>query len=55
MWTARTTWNPVGGFGDLYGSDIWRNMYDPPITRHPFTGLPIPYRANYDITTSGPS
>jgi peptide/nickel transport system substrate-binding protein len=55
VWTERTTWNPVGGFGDLYGSDIWRNMYDPPITRHPFTGLPIPYRANYDITTSGPS
>ena len=54
VWTARTTWNPVGGFGDVYGNDIWRNMYDPPITRHPFTGLPIPYRANYDVTTSGP-
>ena len=55
VWTERTTWNPVGGFGDVYGNDIWRNMYDPPITRHPFTGLPIPYRANYDVTTSGPN
>ena len=55
VWTERTTWNPVGGFGDLYGSDIWRNMYDPPITRHPFTGLPISYRATYDVTTSGPN
>jgi len=55
VWTARTTWNPVGGFGDVYSTDIWRNMYDPPITRHPFNGLPIPYRANYVVDTAGPN
>jgi len=55
VWTARTTWNPVGGFGDVYSTDIWRNMFDPPITRHPFNGLPIPYRANYVVDTAGPN
>ena len=55
VWTERTTWNPIGGFGDLYGIDIWKNMNDPPITRHPFSGLPIPYRAEYDVVTNGPT
>ncbi len=55
VWTATTTWNPVGGFGDVYSVDIWRNMFDPPITRHPFTGLPIPYRVAYDVETAGPT
>ena len=31
VWTERTTWNPVGGFGDVYSSDIYRNLVDPPI------------------------
>ena len=55
VWTERTTWNPVGGFGDVYSVDIWRNMYDPPVTRHPFTGLPIPYRVNFGVETAGPT
>ena len=42
VWTERTTWNPVGGFGDVYSSDIWRNLIDPPISNHPFTGMPGP-------------
>ena len=54
IWTARTTWNPIGGFGDLYGIDIWKNMNDPPITRHPFSGLPMPFRAEYNVVTNGP-
>ena len=31
VWTERTTWNPIAGFGDVYGVDIWRNLTDPPL------------------------
>ncbi|PVV83662.1 ABC transporter substrate-binding protein [Dehalogenimonas alkenigignens] len=55
VWTERSTWNPVGGFGDVYSSDIWRNMVDPPLYSHPFTGLPAAYRASYTVETAGPS
>ncbi len=49
VWTERTVWNPVGGFGDVYSVDIWRNLHDPPIWRHPFAGLPIPFRVEYEM------
>ena len=55
VWTERTTWNPVGGFGDVYSVDIWKNVYDPSLARHPFTGIPIPFRAEYQVETAGPS
>ena len=55
VWTERSTWNPVSGFGDVYSSDVWRNLVDPAVTRHPFTGLPIPMRASYVVETAGPS
>ncbi len=55
VWTERSTWNPVGGFGDAYSSDIWRNMVDPPLYNHLFTGLPAAYRATYTGETAGPS
>ncbi len=54
VWTERTTWNPVGGFGDLYSVDIWNNVHDPPLWRDPFTGVPVPFRAEYEVTTAGP-
>ncbi len=54
VWTERTTWNPVGGFGDVYSSDIYKNMVDPPLINHPFTGLPTPFRAEYTVETAGP-
>ena len=54
VWTERSTWNPVSGFGDVYSSDVWRNLADPAMTRHPFTGLPIPMRADYQVETAGP-
>ncbi len=54
VWTERTTWNPVGGFGDVYSSDIYKNMIDPPTINHPFTGLPTPFRADYTVETAGP-
>ncbi len=55
VWTERTTWNPVGGFGDVYSTDIWRNIADPAIWNHPFSGVPQPVRASFDIETAGPS
>ena len=55
VWTERSTWNPVSGFGDIYSSDVWRNLADPAMTRHPFTGIPIAMRATYDVETAGPN
>ena len=54
VWTERTTWNPVGGFGDVYSTDIWRYVSDPAIWNHPFTGLPMPVRVDFDVRTAGP-
>jgi peptide/nickel transport system substrate-binding protein len=54
VWTERTTWNPIGGFGDVYSVDVWRNLFDPPIWNHPFTGTPMPMRAGFEVETAGP-
>ena len=54
VWTERTTWNPVGGFGDVYSSDIYQNLVDPPVINHPFSGLPNPFRARFEAETAGP-
>ena len=55
VWTERSTWNPVGGFGDVYSNAIWQNVIDPALWRDPFTGVPIPFRATYQVETAGPS
>ena len=55
VWTERTTWNPVGGFGDVYSSDIWRYLSDPPMWNHPYTGIPMAVRASFSVQTAGPS
>ena len=55
VWTERSTWNPVAGFGDVYSIDVWKNMVDPPMVTHPFSGLPMPFRADYKIETAGPN
>ena len=54
VWTERTTYNPVGGLGDVYCVDLWRNLADPPIWNDPFTGIPQPFRATYEVETAGP-
>lgn len=54
VWTERTTWNPVGGFGDVYSTDIWRGVTDPALWNHPFTGLPEPMRVSYSVESAGP-
>jgi peptide/nickel transport system substrate-binding protein len=55
VWTQRTTWNPIGGFGDIYSVDIWQNIHDPPTWTHPFTGIPLPFRAEFEVETNGPN
>lgn len=55
VWTERTTWNPIGGLGDVYSVDIWRYLNDPAMWNHPFTGLPQPMRIDYRVQTSGPT
>ena len=54
VWTERTTYNPVGGLGDVYAVDLWRNLADPPIWNDAFTGIPQPFRAEYEVETAGP-
>jgi len=54
VWTERTTYNPIGGIGDVYSVDLWRNLADPPIWNDPFTGIPQPFRASYAVETAGP-
>ncbi|MEM0481728.1 MAG: ABC transporter substrate-binding protein [Nitrososphaerota archaeon] len=51
---GRSAWNPVGGFGDVYSVDIYRNIVDPPLARHPFSGRPIPFRADFRVEVSSP-
>jgi peptide/nickel transport system substrate-binding protein len=56
MWvfTARTVWNPYGGFDDVYSVDPSLATRDPLIWRHPFNGEPIPFRVDYTVETAGP-
>ncbi|MGB9726942.1 MAG: ABC transporter substrate-binding protein [Nitrososphaeria archaeon] len=52
--TATSVWNPFGGHTDVYSVDIWRNVYDPLVWNHPFSGLPMPFRTEYTVKTAGP-
>jgi peptide/nickel transport system substrate-binding protein len=54
VWTERTTYNPVGGLGDVYSVDLWRNLIDPAIQNDPFSGIPQPFRATYEVESAGP-
>lgn len=54
VWTERSTWNPVGGIGDVYTSDIYRQLQDPAMWNHPFSGKPQPFRLHYEVETAGP-
>ncbi len=54
VWTERTTYNPIGGLGDVYAVDLWRNLADPALWNDAFTGIPQPFRASYEVVTAGP-
>ncbi|OGC56097.1 hypothetical protein A2797_01865 [candidate division WWE3 bacterium RIFCSPHIGHO2_01_FULL_48_15] len=55
VWTASSVWNPVGGFGDVFSTDIWKNIYDPSLINDPSSGEPIPFRASFQVETAGSS
>ena len=55
VWTERSVWNHVDGFGDVYSLDIWKNLRDPALINDPFRGVPIPFRADFEVETAGPS
>jgi len=55
VWTERSTWNPIGGIGDVYSSDIYRQLSDPALWNDPFTGIPQPFRVSYEVESAGPS
>jgi len=52
--TEGSAWNPIGGHQDVYSVDIWNAVYDPFTWRHPFSGMPMPFRWNYKVETAGP-
>ena len=54
VWTDRTTYNPIGGFSDVYSTDLWRNLVDPAILNDPFSGIPQGFRADFTVETAGP-
>lgn len=48
-------WNSVGGFSDTYSTNIYSNIADSSILRHPFTGEVISMRNDIlSVTTLGP-
>lgn len=53
VWTQRTIWNPVGGFGDVYSTNIWQYVHDTPLSTNPFSGDPIPFRTTFNVSTAG--
>jgi peptide/nickel transport system substrate-binding protein len=55
VYTARTVWNQVGGFQDVYSVDVMYSTWDPMTWSHPFNGMPIPFRASFDVQTAGPT
>jgi len=54
VWTATTAWNTFRGFRDVYSVDPARCTYDFVVWRHPFTGMPIPFRVSFTVETAGP-
>ncbi len=54
VWTETTAWNTFRGFRDVYSVDPARCTYDFVVWRHPFTGMPIPFRVKFTVETAGP-
>lgn len=48
------SWNPVMGFSDAYSRQIWDNLDDPGVFKHPYTGDTIPVRTDFIVETAGP-
>lgn len=51
---SQSSWNPVGGYTDVYSNDIATLISDLAAFGHPHTGGVIPARAEWSVTTAGP-
>ena len=51
---SQASWNPVAGYGDVYGNDIAAPISDPDAVTHPYTADTIPVRVQRSVQTSGP-
>lgn len=51
---SQSSWNPVGGYTDVYSNDIATLISDPAAFGHPHTGDIIPARTEWSVTTAGP-
>ena len=54
VWNESSTWNPVGGSGDVFSTNLLRLVTDPGILYDPWSGLATPYRTSYEVRTAGP-
>lgn len=48
-------YNPIGGFTDVYGVNIWNIVSDPGLWPDPHTGIYLPVRAPFVVNTAGPT
>ncbi|MCX8195546.1 MAG: hypothetical protein N3F67_00450 [Acidilobaceae archaeon] len=56
VFTPSTAWNTYRGFRDVYSVDPARCTFDFTIWRHPFSGMPIPFRVRVvSVETAGPT
>ena len=51
---SQASWNPVGGFGDVYSLDIAGPLSLPSAVSHPHTGSIIPHAVQREVATNGP-
>jgi peptide/nickel transport system substrate-binding protein len=54
IWTETCVYNPIKGHDDVYSVDIRNLLLDPFVYPNPFTGIPQPFRKDYEVTTAGP-
>ncbi|MDE1872650.1 MAG: ABC transporter substrate-binding protein [Thaumarchaeota archaeon] len=47
-------WNPVAGFTDSYSQEMSAPVMDPGDFKNPYTGITIPVRTTWNVTTAGP-
>ena len=50
---SQSSWNPVGGYSDVYSNDIATLISDPAAFGHPHTGDVVPARTEWSVTTAG--
>lgn len=47
-------WNPISGFTDSYSQEMSSSVMDPGDFKNPYTGITIPVRTTWNVTTAGP-